>query len=154
MTSKLHCFSGGLQGIGFGIGSTGASTYIVKNLDPKHLLEGVGYSSIANGITAVIGPSLGYYLIGVKYDNFTNLFMASMIMICILIGLMIIGKEPAGLEKSKANDTGESTINWKVLIVPLLILFLNCIDSKRCSLIHFPLCHFIGIRLDWPVFLV
>lgn len=123
-------FFRGIQGVGFGISSTGASTYIVKNLDPKYILEGVGYSSIANGITAVIGPSLGYYLIGVRYDNFTNLFVVSSIVISILMGLMIIGKEPASEGGSKSRKINSGPINMRCLAVPLVLLFLNALTQS------------------------
>ncbi len=119
-----------LQGAGFGISSTGASTYIVKNLDPQFLLEGVGYSSIANGITAVIGPSLGYLLIGAKYDNFTNLFMASSIVIAVLMGMMLIGKEPNTVRETKNDNKSMMHIDLKSLVVPLVLLFLNALTQS------------------------
>lgn len=123
-------FFRGIQGVGFGISSTGASTYIVKNLDPKYILEGVGYSSIANGITAVIGPSLGYYLIGVRYDNFTNLFVAVSIMTSVLIGLMIVGKEPVTQINYKSHKIATVPIDMRCLAIPLVLLFLNALTQS------------------------
>lgn len=123
-------FFRGIQGVGFGISSTGASTYIVKNLDPKYILEGVGYSSISNGITAVIGPSLGYYLIGVRYDNFTNLFVAVSIMTSVLIGLMIVGKEPVTQINYKSHKIATVPIDMRCLAIPLVLLFLNALTQS------------------------
>ena len=72
-----------MQGIGFGIASTGASTYVVKMCNPNKILEGVSYASIANSLTGVVGPSIAYAILGDNYDRFQLLFIISLI-ICIL----------------------------------------------------------------------
>ena len=70
-----------IQGLGFGIASTGASTYVTKICNPNRLLEGVGYAAIANSLTGVIGPSIAFMLIGSDYDRFTLLFIVATLIV-------------------------------------------------------------------------
>lgn len=120
-----------IQGFGFGIASTGASTYTIKNTNPDYLLEGVSYSSIANGLTAVIGPSIGYSLIGLNYDRFDRLFIVGIAIIIITSVMMIFGRDVTRKEEGPQEfKNNQEVINKKVLVVPLIILFCNSLTQS------------------------
>lgn len=121
-----------IQGFGFGIASTGASTYITKLCPPSRLLEGIGYSSIANSLTSVIGPSLSFAIIGPEYNRFKLLFISGA---CISIGvflLMIICKDVDVNKKVKTNDD-DVKINMKLIALPFLILFANSLTQSATT---------------------
>ncbi len=120
-----------IQGFGFGIASTGASTYTIKNTNPDYLLEGVSYSSIANGLTAVIGPSIGYSLIGLDYNRFDRLFIVGVVIIIITAVMMVLGRDVSKTEGGSPElSNKQEVINKKILIVPLIILFCNSLTQS------------------------
>lgn len=119
-----------VQGFGFGIASTGASTYAIKNTNPDFLLEGVSYSSIANGLTAVIGPSIGYALIGVDYDQFGRLFLVGLVIIAVTAIMMLMGKDVAMTPASRPQENHETAFKRSVLVIPLIVLFCNALTQS------------------------
>ncbi len=121
-----------IQGVGFGIASTGASTYVTKITNPNRLLEGVGYAAIANSLTGVIGPSIAFMLIGSNYDNFTLLFIVATVMAIGTFGLMLLGKDVEMTKVEKSVD-GQGKIVWGLLALPIVILFLNCLTQSAIT---------------------
>lgn len=123
-----------IQGIGFGIASTGASTYVTKICHPKRLLEGVSYAAIANSLTGVIGPSLAYALIGKHYDQFQLLFIVAAIIAIGTFLLMLLGKDAHQQTiTSIAAEEKNEKIKWNVLCLPVLILFLNSLTQSAIT---------------------
>lgn len=121
-----------IQGVGFGIASTGASTYVTKITNPNRLLEGVGYAAIANSLTGVIGPSIAFMLIGSNYDNFKLLFVVATIMAVGTFVLMLLGKD-VEITKSANRTEGQGKIVWGLLALPIIILFLNCLTQSAIT---------------------
>lgn len=121
-----------IQGVGFGIASTGASTYVTKICNPNRLLEGVGYAAIANSLTGVIGPSIAFMLIGANYDRFNLLFIVATLVAIGTFILMLLGKD-VQITKSEKNTTGTGKIGWGILALPIVILFLNCLTQSAIT---------------------
>lgn len=121
-----------MQGIGFGIASTGASTYVAKMCHPNRLLEGVSYASIANSLTGVVGPSIAYSILGANYDRFKLLFIVSLLICILTFGLMLLGKDVSIVSIENQNKEKE-TINWLILIVPILVLFFNSLTQSAIT---------------------
>lgn len=121
-----------MQGIGFGIASTGASTYVVKMCNPNKILEGVSYASIANSLTGVVGPSIAYAILGDNYDRFQLLFIISLI-ICILTLALILVAKDVSIIKTNKNIKNHQKIKWVILIVPILVLFLNSLTQSAIT---------------------
>lgn len=121
-----------MQGIGFGIASTGASTYVVKMCNPNKILEGVSYASIANSLTGVVGPSIAYAILGDNYDRFQLLFIISLI-ICILTLALILVAKDVSIIKTNKNIKNHQKIKWAILIVPILVLFLNSLTQSAIT---------------------
>ncbi len=123
-----------IQGLGFGIASTGASTYVTKMCHPNRLLQGVGYAAIANSLTGVIGPSLAYALIGEHYDQFELLFIVATLLAVGTFLLMLLGKDASQkmIGSSSANEKHEK-INWGILCLPVVILFMNSLTQSAIT---------------------
>lgn len=123
-----------IQGVGFGIASTGASTYVTKICHPNRLLEGVSYAAIANSLTGVIGPSLAYALIGKHYDQFQLLFIVAVIISIGTFLLMLLGKDAhqQTITSTAAEEKNEK-MKWNVLCLPVLILFLNSLTQSAIT---------------------
>ena len=123
-----------IQGIGFGIASTGASTYVTKVCHPHRLLEGVSYAAIANSLTGVIGPSLAYALIGEHYDQFQLLFIVAAVIAIGTFLLMLLGKDAHQQTTiSSAVKEKNQKIKWNALFLPVLILFLNSLTQSAIT---------------------
>lgn len=123
-----------IQGIGFGIASTGASTYVTKICHPKRLLEGVSYAAIANSLTGVIGPSLAYALVGKHYNQFQLLFIVAAIIAIGTFLLMLLGKDAHQQTiTSIATEEKNEKMKWYVLCLPVLILFLNSLTQSAIT---------------------
>lgn len=121
-----------MQGIGFGIASTGASTYVVKMCNPNKILEGVSYASIANSLTGVVGPSIAYAILGDNYDRFQLLFIISLIICILTLGLILVAKD-VSIIKTNKNIKNHQKIKWTILIVPILVLFLNSLTQSAIT---------------------
>lgn len=120
-----------IQGVGFGIASTGGSTYVTKICHPTRLLEGVSYAAIANSLTGVIGPSLAYGLIGKDYDRFHLLFIVSTLIAIGTFILMLLGKDAVQISiKASSIENKNEKITWNILYLPILILFLNSLTQR------------------------
>lgn len=123
-----------IQGIGFGIASTGASTYVTKICHPSRLLEGVSYAAIANSLTGVIGPSLAYTLIGKHYDQFQLLFIVASLIAVGTFMLMVLGKDAhQHTVKNVSVKEKNEKIKWSILCLPGLILFLNSLTQSAIT---------------------
>ncbi|MFQ6861465.1 MAG: MFS transporter [Beduini sp.] len=123
-----------VQGIGFGIASTGASTYVTKVCHPNRLLEGVSYAAIANSLTGVIGPSLAYALIGKHYDQFQLLFIVAALIAVGTFLLMLLGKDAHQQTiTSSAVKEKNKKIKRNALCLPVMILFLNSLTQSAIT---------------------
>lgn len=120
-----------LQGIGFGLSATAVSTLIATICPPSRLLEGISYTAVAQSLTAVIGPSIGFWIIGAKYDQFTKLFMVALGIAIITLLIMVF-------EKNKHGDSGgqhtqedhSKKIRWSLISLPILVLFMNALSQS------------------------
>lgn len=130
----LACVCRALQGIGFGIASTGASTYVTKACHPTKLLEGVSYASIANSLTGVIGPSIAFMIIGTNYDRFPLLFIVSLVIVIATLVLIVLSKDVSMAPiPSQQKEVVKENIHWNLLLLPVLILFINSLTQSAIT---------------------
>ncbi len=124
-------FARGVQGIGFGLSATATSTYIATICHSSRLLEGISYTAVAQSLSAVIGPSIGFWLIGTEYDQFQVLFLAAVGIALVTLFIMIFEKNNHVLQDGHAaNDEKSQKIMWSLLLVPVLILFMNSLTQS------------------------
>ncbi len=110
----------GVQGLAYGVTCTAMSTYIVRLLDPRHRLEGIGYSSLTANAANALCPSIAHALLGPNTDHFKALFVAVLLSVIVSFVLMLFIKGADAEDKrtsEKKKDTSDS-------IVPVIIPFL------------------------------
>lgn len=122
----------GLQGVGFGLSATATSTLIATICRPSRLLDGISYMAVAQSLTAVIGPSLGYIIIGPAYNRFNLLFIC---VIGIMVGLMwmlFLKRNNTGKSEATAVREREDNpkVSWMILGIPLFVLLLNAMTQS------------------------
>jgi MFS family permease len=133
-----------VQGIGFGIASTGLSTYIAKTLNPERLLEGISYGAVVTSIAMVIGPSIAFKIIGSEYDNFNLLFIISIVVgISTLFLIFVIREDRPAQQYLGSNDKSGGKIPWSLLLLPTFIMFLNSLTQSSIT-------SFAAISMDFP----
>ncbi|QUI23741.1 MFS transporter [Vallitalea pronyensis] len=120
-----------LQGVGFGLSTTATSTYISVICHPSRLLEGIGFTAIAQSLSAVIGPVVGFWLVGPDYRGFTLLFLVMMGIGLLTLLLMLFGKGHGNEEKIVHQSHGcKDAFSWAYLRLPIIILFLNALSQS------------------------
>lgn len=133
-----------LQGVGFGLSATATSTLIATICHPSRLLEGISYSAVAQSLTSVIGPSVGFWIIGTSYDRFNALFLAAVGIAGITLLIMIFQRnESAQSEnvqavhsqsrKQQASEYPSGRIRWAFISLPILVLFMNALSQSAIT---------------------
>ncbi len=122
-----------LQGVGFGLSATAASTFVAIICHPTRLLEGISYMAVGQSLTAVLGPSIGFWIIGAEYDRFHTLFLAAIIVAIITLFIMFFEtNEHNGSIHLNIQDTSDK-IRWSLLCLPILILFMNSLSQSAIT---------------------
>lgn len=120
-----------IQGVGFGTAATATGTLIANVCHPERLLEAIGYSSVAQSLTSVIGPALGYWIVGDSYDNFPALFITAICIGIVTFVVMLMGKSDHNRGHKQAATIEESvSIRWKKVMIPIIVLFLSSLSSS------------------------
>lgn len=120
----------GLQGIGFGLSATATGTYIATLCHPSRMLEGISYVSVSQSLAAVLGPSVGFGIIGASYDRFNGLFVAAMAIASATLILMTFEKESRSPGRSQTEQESSQKIQWKLIVLPVMILFMNSLTQS------------------------
>lgn len=128
-------FSRIIQGVGFGIATTALTTSIANICPSSRLLEGIGYMSIALSITSVIGPAIGFYIIGKNYSRFNALFIFTLIVALVVLIMLLLEKKPAkpprqNMLNNQNLNLLSSNIHYGLLVVPTLIIFFNSLSQS------------------------
>ena len=126
-----------IQGIGFGISATAASTAASDNIPPARLGEGLGYLGMCNALPMVIGPSLAILLIA--DDAYSRPFMLAG-SLCVLAGVLafLTREDPGVISAVRQKSSGKQFI-WRTLYEPtalppsLVQLFLSF--SAACVMV-------------------
>ena len=135
-----------LQGIGFGLAATATSTLIATICHPDRLLEGISYLAVTQSLTAVIGPSIGFFIIGVDYDRFSVLFAVAVAVGIATFLLMLFEKSPHDVvQHEHTSKSGQTLIKWSLIVTPLLVLFMNALSQS--ALVSFLALYAISMNL-------
>lgn len=98
-----------LQGLGFGLCTTGASTAAADIVPLDRLGEGLGYYGLGQSLGMVIGPSLGVVLVSFSYHEtlFAGMSVLSLVLIAAVLGCTY-EKHPGRLDPTCAYRLGRS----------------------------------------------
>lgn len=120
-----------LQGAGFGLASTAVTTLIAILSHPTRLFDAIGYAAVVQSLSSVIGPPIGFALIGQDYSRFTLLFSVSDIVGGVTFLLVMFTKQGQSTraEKEIAED-GDGQIRWSWLSLPIIVLFMNSLSQS------------------------
>lgn len=136
-----------LQGIGFGFAATATSTVIASVCPPSRLLDGISYSAVAQSLTAVLGPSIGFWIVGESFNRFPLLFIAAVVLAVATFVLMFFEKQGHGAAKTTVQaEERERKIIWTALVVPVLVLFLNSLTQS--AIVSFLALYAISLKLS------
>ena len=122
-----------MQGIGFGLAATAISTLVAKICHPTRLLDGIGYLAATQSLTMVLGPSIGFWIVGVNYDRFNWLFITAIVLGVATLLVMLLekgGKIAVNIDHTY--ELGEST-TWSVVVLPLIVLFMNALSQSAIT---------------------
>lgn len=120
-----------LQGIGFGMSATATNTYIATMCHPTRLLEGISFTSVAMSLTAVLGPAIGFQIVGVNFNRFNWLFIIT-IGIGLITFFIMTFERPVHVESTdvKFISHNAKAVLWRPLILPVMILFMNALTQS------------------------
>lgn len=135
-----------VQGVGFGIAATATGTLIANVCHPERLLEAIGYSSVAQSLTSVIGPALGYWIVGEAFEGFPVLFMTAVCIGGATFMVMLAEKEEQshGIKRSNVSDE-KLKIRWSRISIPIMIIFLSSMSSS--AVLSFLALYAISVQL-------
>lgn len=127
-----------IQGIGFGVAATAAGTHIAGICPPSRLLEGISYTAVAQSLTMVLGPAIGFFLIGPAYDRFPSLFWAAIVIGFGTLAPMLLVRDTdmaGGAGTPGAGKAGEGPASCAgilrpAVLLPIFILFLNALSQS------------------------
>ena len=122
-----------LQGLGFGLSATATSTLVATICHPNKLLEGISYLSVSQSLTMVIGPSIGFWIIGADYDRFNSLFMVATGLAATTFIIMLFEKGGHKEAHKTQTQVGETKIRWSLIALPLMVLFLNALSQSAIT---------------------
>ena len=123
-----------LQGIGFGLSATATSTMIAMICHPSRLLEGISYNAVVQSLTAVLGPSLGFWIIGAEYNQFSTLFLLATGIAVATFFIMSFEKNASNADKTRPMIQEHSKqITWSLICLPILVLFMNALSQSAIT---------------------
>ncbi len=122
-----------LQGLGFGLSATATSTLVATLCHPDKLLEGISYLSVTQSLTMVLGPSIGFWIVGAQYDRFDLLFVTAVGLSVATLIIMLF--EKGGHEVVHKGHVVEknSKVKWAVVVLPLTVLFMNALSQSAIT---------------------
>lgn len=124
-------FSRVFQGAGFGLATTAAITQLAMICPPSRLVDGVGFGAVAQSLSAVLSPLIGFRLIGSEYTGFPLLFLASLAIVGVTFLLVFFTKQGENsVHTEVSTDDGDGKIRWSWLSLPVLILFLSSLSQS------------------------
>lgn len=137
-----------LQGAGFSIASTGATSYITRVLHPDKLIQGIGYTNTVMMITGAISPTIAFALIGDDYSNFMAMFLVATA-VAILSTVLTIFLQDIKYKASKKTHYEDMPIDqnvkWGVVSIPVTIIFLNSLT--QCGIATFISLYMISLDI-------
>ena len=130
-----------IQGIGFGVAATATGTYIAGICPGSRLLEGISYTAVAQSLTMVLGPAIGFFLIGPAYDRFPSLFWAAIVIGFGTLALMLLVRDTdmaGGAGTPETGKAGEAPSSYggilrPTVLLPIFVLFLNALSQSAIA---------------------
>ncbi|NLP36991.1 MAG: MFS transporter [Firmicutes bacterium] len=115
-----------IQGLFFGITTTGAGTIIADIVPPQRRGEGVGYAGLGNTLAMAIGPAVGIWVMNTY--GFLVLFYASGIMM-VLSFIMALFIEYPDIPRQKKQISLHNIIEKEVLSVTIITIIVGSISG-------------------------
>lgn len=137
-----------IQGAGFSIASTGATSYITRVLHPDKLIQGIGYTNTVMMVTGAISPTIAFALIGDDYSHFMAMFIVATIVATISTVLTIILQDIKYKVKPESHEQAlpvEQKVKWNMVSIPVSIIFLNSLT--QCGIATFISLYMISLDI-------
>ncbi|NLM52442.1 MAG: MFS transporter [Firmicutes bacterium] len=115
-----------VQGLFFGITTTGAGTIIADIVPPQRRGEGVGYAGLGNTLAMAIGPAVGIWIMNTY--GFLVLFYTSGIMMTLSF-LMALLIEYPNIPRQKKRISLHNIIEKQVLPVTIITIIIGSISG-------------------------
>ena len=118
-----------IHGIGFGIASTAAATFITSSLPKSRLLEGVGYSGMVGTVSMALGPSIVLSITNSDYRLFDRAFILTFMITAIsLVGAFSLKDKTKDKKTDKLRgDESVLTVQHKLGLLTLIPVSISLI---------------------------
>ena len=114
-----------LQGMFFGVATTGAGTIVADIVHPQRVGEGVGYFGLGNTLSRAVGPAFGIWVMDAY--GFEQVFMVSGIIMGISFVLALFVSYPKYQQRKRNKLSLQNIIEKRVLSVASLTIVLGSV---------------------------